>query len=122
MHCAAPWTGFELTDMSKVAIVAALEREVAGFTKNCRRVERDYAGHSFIFFAQDDMVVVCGGIGLDAARRASEAVIELYHPTQLCSVGFAGALTPEQRVGDLFTPSAVIDARDGSRVFVADKH
>lgn len=106
--------------MSKVAIVAALEREVIGFTKTCRRIEREYAGGRFTFFEQDDMVLVCGGIGLDAARRASEAVIEFYHPTQLYSVGFAGALTADQRVGELFSPSVVIDARDGSRVFLAD--
>jgi adenosylhomocysteine nucleosidase len=105
--------------MPKVAIVAALEREVNGFIRNCRRVERDYAGRTFTFFEQDDIVVVCGGIGLDAARRASEAVIEFYHPALLHSVGFAGALTPERRVGDLFIPSAIIDARDGSRVYLA---
>jgi adenosylhomocysteine nucleosidase len=106
--------------MYKVAIVAALEREVSGLTKSCRRVEQHYEGRSFVFFERDDMVVVCGGIGLEAARRASEAVIELYRPTLLHSVGFAGALAPGLRVGDLFAPSAVIDARDGSRVQIED--
>jgi adenosylhomocysteine nucleosidase len=101
--------------MPKVAIVAALEREVAGFIRSCRRIERHHEGRTFIFFEHDDMVVVCGGIGLEAARRASEAVIELYHPTQLYSVGFAGALTAELRAGDLIEASVVIDARDGSR-------
>ncbi len=61
-------------------------------------------------------MVVCGGIGLEAARRASEAIIALYHPTRLHSVGFAGALTSDLRVGDIFEPSAVIDARDCSRI------
>jgi adenosylhomocysteine nucleosidase len=120
MLCAAPWTGFEQTDMPKVAIVAALEREVAGFIQSCRRVERHHEGRSFIFFEQGDIVAVCGGIGLEAARRASEAIISLYHPTQLYSVGFAGALTAELHVGDLIEASTVIDARDGSRVFAAN--
>jgi adenosylhomocysteine nucleosidase len=106
-------------DMPKVAIIAALEREVFGFIRSCRRVERHHEGRSFIFFEQDDMVVVCGGIGLEAARRASEAAIEFYHPTLLHSVGFAGALTPNLRVGDLIEPSVVIDARDGSRASAA---
>ena len=105
--------------MPKVAIVAALEREVAGFIRSCRRVERHHEGRSFIFFEQDDMIVVCGGIGLEAARRASEAVISLYRPSLLHSVGFAGALTAELRVGDLIESSVVIDARDGSRAFTA---
>jgi adenosylhomocysteine nucleosidase len=105
--------------MPKVAIVAALEREVAGFIRSCRRVERHHEGRSFIFFEQDDVVVVCGGIGLEAARRASEAVISLYYPSLLYSVGFAGALTAELHVGDLIEASVVINARDGSRVFLA---
>ena len=105
--------------MPKVAIVAALEREVAAFIRSCRRVERHHEGRSFIFFERDDIVVVCGGIGLEAARRASEAVVSLYHPSLLYSVGFAGALTAELRVGDLVEASTVIDARDGSRVFAA---
>jgi adenosylhomocysteine nucleosidase len=100
----------------KIAIVAALEREVAGFTRRCRRAERTYDGRRFIFYEQDDIVVVCGGIGPEAARRAAEAIIMLYQPALLQSVGFAGALNAELRAGDLFTPSVVIDARDGSRI------
>jgi len=106
-------------DMPKIAIVAALEREVAAFISRCRRVEREHEGRRFAFFEQDESVVVCGGIGVEAARRAAEAVIALYRPARVESVGFAGALDRSLRVGDLFTPSAVIDARDGSRVFVA---
>lgn len=105
--------------MHKVAIVAALEREVSGLTRSWNRVEQHYDGRRFVFLERNDVVVVCGGIGVDAARRAAEAVIALYHPTQLHSVGFAGALNAELRVGDLIVASVVIDARDGSRVFVA---
>lgn len=106
--------------MPKLAIVAALEREVRGLTKNCRLVEHQHQGHNFIFFENKDEneVIVCGGIGLDSARRAAEAVIALYRPTELQSVGFAGALDPTMHVGEIFIPSAVIDARDGSRVFI----
>jgi adenosylhomocysteine nucleosidase len=101
--------------MPKVAIVAALEREVSRLITNWSRVEREYEGRKFIFFECDEMVVVCGGIGLDAARRAAEAVIALYRPTQVQSVGFAGALDASLHIGDVFTPAVVIDARDASR-------
>jgi adenosylhomocysteine nucleosidase len=104
--------------MPKLAIVAALEREVSSLIRRCRRVEQLHAGRRFVFFERNEVVVVCGGIGLDAARRASEAVIALYHPARLQSVGFAGALERELQVGDLFLPSMVIDARDGSRVAI----
>jgi adenosylhomocysteine nucleosidase len=105
--------------MPRVAIVAALEREVSGLTRSCSRVEREYEGRRFVFFEgnveSDEMIVVCGGIGLEAARRAAEAVIALYRPALLQSVGFAGALDPSLHVGDLFAPAVVVDARDGSR-------
>ncbi len=115
-HCAVPSSGSGPTDMPKVAIVAALEREVRGLTRSWSRVERHYDGLRFVFFERDEIVIVCGGIGVEAARRAAEAVIALYSPILLQSAGFAGALDPGLRVGDLFMPAFVIDARDGSRI------
>ena len=102
--------------MPKIAIVAALEWEVRGLVRNWIRIEQEHQGRNFTFFEQDETVIVCGGIGMDAARRAAEAVIALYHPALLQSVGFAGALDAGLRVGDIFSPAAVIDARDGSRI------
>jgi len=106
--------------MPKVAIVAALEREVSGLTRSWNRVEQQYDGRKFVFFERDEMVIVCGGIGVEAARRAAEAVIALYRPALLQSVGFAGALDVGLRVGDTFLPAFVIDACDGSRVEIDD--
>lgn len=102
--------------MPKLAIVVALEREVSSLLDNCRRVEREHQGRKFIFFERDEMVIVCGGIGVEAGRRTAEAVIVLYRPTLVQSVGFAGALRADLRVGDIFSPAVVVDARDGSRV------
>src|SRR5258708_2262463 len=104
------------TAMPRLAIVAALEREVSELTKGWRRAERQHEGRRFIFFEQDEMVAVCGGIGVDAARRAAEAVIALYRPALVQSVGFAGALDPALHVADIFTPSDSIHRRDCSRV------
>jgi adenosylhomocysteine nucleosidase len=102
--------------MRKIAIVAALEREVSGLTRGWSRVAREHEGRSFIFLEHDEMVVACGGIGMEAARRTAEAVIALYRPTLVQSAGFAGALDNTLHVGDIFVPALVIDARDGSRV------
>lgn len=99
-----------------IAIVAALEREVSALIKGWTRTQRQHEGRTQIFFEHDDTVVVCGGIGADAARRAAEAVIALYAPTLVQSVGFAGALDASLQVGDIFAPAAIIDARDGSRL------
>jgi adenosylhomocysteine nucleosidase len=115
-RCAVPSSGSGPTDMPKVAIVAALEREVSGLTKSLSHVEHQHDGRRFVFFEGNEIVIVCGGIGVEAARRAAEAAIALYKPTLLQSVGFAGALDADLRAGDLFMPAFVIDARDGSRI------
>ena len=102
--------------MSKVAIVAALEREVRPLVKDWRVQEREVSGRRLRFFEKGDFVLVCGGIGAEAARRAAEAVIENYAPSLVYSVGFAGALDPALRIGDIVQPQRVVNAGDGSSV------
>jgi adenosylhomocysteine nucleosidase len=100
----------------KVAIVAALEREVRRLIKVRKLRPTDDAASGLRFFEEADTVVVCGGIGAEAARRAAERVIAKYSPTIVYSVGFAGALDSGLKVGDVVQPVKVIDAGDGSRV------
>jgi len=104
-----------LSDSCKVAIVAALEREVWPLVKNWRRHYKQYEGRKFKFFEKNGAVLVCGGMGAEAARRAAEAVIGLYKPALLISAGFAGGLDPALGIGDALSPRLVIDAGDGSR-------
>ncbi|HKV78546.1 MAG TPA: hypothetical protein VJP02_10420 [Candidatus Sulfotelmatobacter sp.] len=104
--------------MPKLAIVAALEREVRPLVKGWRLTEKEHDGRRFRFFENREVVVVCGGIGAAAARKASEAVIAIFDPKVVCSAGFAGALDPKLRVGDLVRPSSVINAGDGSRTVI----
>jgi adenosylhomocysteine nucleosidase len=100
----------------KVAMVAALEREVRALVRGWGRVEREHEGRRFTFFESGETVVVCGGIGAEAARRATEAAIALYQPEVVWSVGFAGGLDSGLKVGEIFLPRRVVDARDGSSV------
>lgn len=119
MPCAAQWSGFEPTDMSRLAIVAALEREVRPLLKHWQLRKREHAGREFRFYESGEAVLVCGGIGPEAARRAAEAVIVLYGPDLLYSVGYAGALDPALKVGDVLMPAQIINGSDGSRVEVS---
>jgi adenosylhomocysteine nucleosidase len=103
----------------KVAVVAALEREVRRLIQVRRlRAREDESG--LRFFEGEDTVVVCGGIGAEAARRAAEALIQKYSPRVIYSVGFAGALDSGLKVGDVVQPAQVIHAGDGSRVDVKE--
>jgi adenosylhomocysteine nucleosidase len=101
--------------MPEIAAVAALEREVAPLVRSWHVSDQEHGGRTYRFFESANVVVVCGGMGFEAARRATEAVIALYRPAVVLSVGLAGALDEKLRVGDLIQPRHVVDARDGSR-------
>jgi adenosylhomocysteine nucleosidase len=97
-----------------------MEREVHPLVKGWRSSESEYGGRRFRFFEQGEVVLVCGGIGAEAARQAAEVVIALYAATVVYSVGFAGALDPSLRVGDIVEPGRVIDAGDSSSVSLCE--
>jgi adenosylhomocysteine nucleosidase len=100
----------------KLAIVAALEREVRPLIRHWRVREQIHATRTYRFYEHEATVVVCGGIATEAARRATEAAISLYAPDKICSAGFAGALDPKLKVGNLLEPRQVINFADSSRI------
>src|ERR1700674_23059 len=118
-HCAARWTGSGATGMSRIAIIAAMEREVRPLIRswkartNVRTLE--HGGRRYRLFENGDATLVCGGIGAEAARRATEAVIREVNPVRVVSVGFAGALDASLQVGHVLEPRTVINAADGVR-------
>jgi adenosylhomocysteine nucleosidase len=91
-----------------------MEREVRPLVKGWSAREKEYGGRQFRFFEKDNGIVVCGGIGAEAARRAAEATIEMYSPDVIYSAGFAGALDPKLKVGDVLLPRRLVNASDGS--------
>ncbi|HLW87217.1 MAG TPA: hypothetical protein VKR57_01915 [Terriglobales bacterium] len=104
-----------MSDSRKVAVVAALEREVWPLVRDWGTTQKQHEGRAFKFFERENAVLVCGGIGAEAARRAAEAIIALYQPALVISAGFAGGLDPALSAGYALTPRLVIDAGDGSR-------
>jgi adenosylhomocysteine nucleosidase len=106
----------------KIAIIAALKREIRQLVKSWPLTSIQHDGRDFTFREGDHAVVVCGGIGAEAARRAAEAAIAHYSPHMLISAGVAGALVPELNVGDTIFPATVIDTQDGSRHETAIHH
>jgi adenosylhomocysteine nucleosidase len=102
--------------VGRIAVVAALKREVRPLIAGWQVVRRSWDGREFEFFESDVAVVVCGGIGPVAARCACEAICASYKPEMVISAGFAGALTTDLKVGDVVIPAKVIDAGDGSSI------
>jgi adenosylhomocysteine nucleosidase len=104
--------------MPRIAIVAALEREVAPLIRSWKVRTIEHAGRRYRLFESGQTALICGGMGADAARRATEAIIQEFRPSHILSVGFAGALEPALKVGEIFEPCTVISASDGSRTDV----
>src|SRR5512146_266243 len=124
MPCAAPSPGSGPKAMSeRIAIIAALEREVAPFVARgfslapTPGTSLDIPGLKV--YSSGDTLLLIAGIGRAAATRAARAAVEFHHPTLLVSAGFAGSLTPELVAADLITPNRIVDGASG-RVFAAD--
>jgi adenosylhomocysteine nucleosidase len=92
-----------------------MEREVAPLVRSWSSRTIEYSGRRYRLFESDKAALICGGIGAAAARRATEALIVEIAPARVLSVGFAGALDPSLRVGDVVTPQVVINVADGVR-------
>jgi adenosylhomocysteine nucleosidase len=112
--------GRQLSKAMKLGIVAALEREIRPLVakKNWRKQVREYSNRQFTFFESAKAVIVCGGVGGESARRATEALINLYPVEVIVSAGFAGALDSKLRVGDIIRPGKVVNLGDGSTTVI----
>ena len=100
--------------MSKIAILAAMEREIAPLVLGWQRGTLSSGERKFILFESDGVAVVVSGIGCKNAELATRTVITQYRPTLLLSVGLAGALIRSLKAGSVFTPNVVVDASDGA--------
>ncbi|MFZ1919545.1 MAG: hypothetical protein WAU58_18375 [Terriglobales bacterium] len=100
---------------ARIAIVAAMEREVAPLIRGWKVREVACDGRRYRLFESGDTVLICGGIGAEAARRAAEAVIRDVEPVRVISVGFSGALNSTMKVADVLEPRVVVNSTDGSR-------
>src|ERR1700740_2732010 len=100
----------------KIAIVAALERELWPLVKDWRVNQLEHEGRHFKFFENGRLVVIFGGMGAEPASRATEAVSALFPSVPFQSLGCAGPLDSKLEVGDLGSPARVIDAGDGSAI------
>ncbi len=93
-----------------------MEREVRPLIRNWKVRTMEHDGRRYRLFENGEAALVCGGIGAEAARRATEAVIQKMRPSRVVSVGFAGALVSMLKVADVFEPRTVVNFADGARI------
>ena len=96
--------------MSTIAIIAALDRELAPLVSDWRSTQITDQGHAFRVFEHENSVAVAGGIGPRAAAKAARAIVHRHKPQMLLSAGLAGGLIHTAKVGSVITPALVVDA------------
>jgi adenosylhomocysteine nucleosidase len=100
--------------MSKVAIIAAMEREISPFVRGWQRGTLSSGEREFRCFERDGIIAVVSGIRCKNAEVVARAVVAQHRPAILISVGLAGALIRSLKAGSVFTPNVVVDSADGA--------
>jgi adenosylhomocysteine nucleosidase len=93
-----------------LAILGAFGQEIVDFRRQMvieevvtQRVCRLYRGK----FKNRDTLLVQTGMGKERAENATRFILERYPVTAIISLGFAGALAPELRIGDVVVCSTL---------------
>ncbi len=86
--------------------------ELAQFLARCER-QRSYVDAGFTFrgglYDGIRVAVVESGVGMVRAERAARALLATHSPTWVLSAGFAGALQPQLKIGDIVAASELVD-------------
>jgi len=100
--------------MKKIAIIAALNRELHPLVDGWTRTRLEASGKSLPCYECEDAVAVAGGIGGERSEQAARAVVAKYQPKVLISAGLAGALIRSLKVASIVTPNVIVDAASGA--------
>ncbi len=101
--------------MCRVAILTALPMELQPLVKGWARSVRRMNDRDYTVYETQEVVAMAGGMGAEAARRATEAIIQTFAPHEIISAGLCGALVPELKVAEVLWPRVVMNSRDGTR-------
>ncbi len=100
--------------MPKVAVIAALPREIAGLVRGAR------ADHTLLrsgvrLHHLGNAVVVCAGMGASRVVLALDAALREPKVELVISAGLAGSCSPEINAGEVVEATTVLDAKTGER-------
>lgn len=95
----------------RIAIIGAIKDEIAGIKKEMRITNtlRWPTGNAFAgTWRGVPIVLVRSGMGCDRARRALAEIAGKYTLERIISIGYAGALDPSLKVGDVVVADQVV--------------
>jgi adenosylhomocysteine nucleosidase len=99
---------------SKVAIIAALPREIAGLVRGMP-ADPELRRRGIHLYRLNETVVVAAGMGEARAVLAVEAALSVSRATTLISVGLAGACSPDLAPGAVAEATLVVSSMTGER-------
>ena len=113
-----------MTEQIKTAFIVAMQREVQPLLEECEPMTVDdflsvqdstqTLRHPQSVYRWENGIVVCSGPGYKNAASAAKQAIDRFSPEMVVSIGFAGALAPGMKVGDIFVPRHIVSERTGS--------
>ncbi len=95
----------------RIAIIGAIKDEIAGIKKEMQITDtlRWPTGNAFVGEWQGrTIVLIRSGMGCDRARRALAEMAKKFELEQVISIGYAGALDPALKVGELVVADQVV--------------
>ena len=105
-----------------VGIVAATERSLVGALDKMSSSQTT-KGNGFKYtigvWKKRRVAVVETGIGLDAARRGTEALLQAFRPARVAKIGFVRPLVDSLKPGSLFVPNRLV--REDGTVWDLDR-
>jgi len=98
----------------RIAIIAALPREISGLVRGTRPDQelRQQGTHVYVI---DGAVVVAAGMGASRVTLAFEAALRKQGIELVVSTGLAGSCSPEIHAGQVVEATTVVDAKTGER-------
>lgn len=98
----------------KVAVIAALPREIAGLVKGTR-ADAELRQRGFYLYRIDGAVVAAAGMGSSRVSQALDVALRVEGIELVVSTGLAGACSPEVRAGEVIEATTVVDVKTGER-------
>jgi len=103
-----------------IALLGAVSEEIAGIKKAMHIFDRTRLNKTEIWtgkWREKNIMLARTGVGRQKAKQATAQVIENFHPEAIISIGYAGALNAELKVGDLFIADCILDEQNDSVAF-----
>jgi len=102
--------------MSRVAIIAALHREIGSLVAgNHLQPDASLSRKKICIWTSRTAVVAIAGMGAQRASLAVEVALAAGSVSEIISVGWAGACGSNISVGTVLRPKTVVDVRTGER-------